>query len=411
VTDFSPTCAVVSLPDIELEGQISCASRRLVAIAPGFTEPVAKAISQKWHQLGPGAVQVVVDPNPEVCRLGLGDMEALALLHATAAELGVTVHQQRGLRVGVIITDETTTIYAPVPRLIEAGGQPGERFNALRLDAPVLNASESGATSVEKLDLHTSPVGSDEIQYTAEDLKTNPPLKFDLARRVRVFNAMFEFVEFELRGLMIDKKTVQIPSDLIRLARDPETQKLLRSSFRLIGDDPAISGDRVVRVKNAIAAKYLRPLPGFGSVILRCNKSDFEADVEKLRHCVELFQRKLKKKLQSAINANKERLIQALLPGVLDSPPSRWTAFIGKHPARQDVERMLREELTRVFGEAGELFRDMKLTVVFKGVTYESLQDPQFIAMAAEKLHLPELHEEFDAAKAAQHETGLTEVR
>src|SRR5262249_34694879 len=154
-------------------GQISCAHRRLVAIAPGFTETVATAICKKWRLLGPEAVQVVVDPDPEICRIAFGDMNALTLLQATAADLGVRVHQQRGLRVGVIITDETTTIYAPVPRLIEAGGQPGERLNALRLDAPVLNISNSGATSVEKLDLHTSPVSNDEIKQATGDLETN----------------------------------------------------------------------------------------------------------------------------------------------------------------------------------------------------------------------------------------------
>ena len=64
--------AVVSLRDIELEGQISCARRRLVVIAPGLSESVAKAIVKKWHELGRNAVQVVLDPDPEVCRLGLG---------------------------------------------------------------------------------------------------------------------------------------------------------------------------------------------------------------------------------------------------------------------------------------------------------------------------------------------------
>src|ERR1019366_10624371 len=133
-TDSSQPYAVVSLPDIELEGQISCARRRLVVIAPGLSESVAKAIIKKWYQIGRDAVQVVLDPDPEVCRLGLGDLAALKMLHETAERIGGRIHQQPGLRVGVIVTDETTTVYSPTPRLIEAGGQPGERLNALRFD-------------------------------------------------------------------------------------------------------------------------------------------------------------------------------------------------------------------------------------------------------------------------------------
>ena len=54
-------------------------------------------------------------------------------------------------------------------------------------------------------------------------------MKFDVARKVRVFNARIEFVEFELRGLSISRKTVQIPSDLLGLAKEPKAQKLLHS--------------------------------------------------------------------------------------------------------------------------------------------------------------------------------------
>lgn len=81
MTNAPKPYAVVSLRDVELEGQISCARRRLVFIAPGLSESVAKAIIKKWHELGRDAVHVVLDPDPEVCRLGLGDLSALLKLY------------------------------------------------------------------------------------------------------------------------------------------------------------------------------------------------------------------------------------------------------------------------------------------------------------------------------------------
>jgi hypothetical protein len=51
---------------------------------------------------------------------GLGDLAALRMLHRAAEQLGGQIHQQLGLRVGVIITESTTTIHSPTPRLIEA---------------------------------------------------------------------------------------------------------------------------------------------------------------------------------------------------------------------------------------------------------------------------------------------------
>jgi hypothetical protein len=399
--DFSASCAVISLPDVELEAQISCARRRLVAIAPGFTESVAKAITRKWQELGSEAVQVVLDSDPEVCRLGFGDLAALKMLHETADKFGRTIHKQRGLRIGVIITDETTTVYSPIPRLIEAGGQPGERLNALRLDASVAAPPNSSTSDLRSLDLHTQPVNTSDLRKTTEDLNTNPPVKFDLARKVRVFNARFEFVEFELQGLFISRKRVKIPSDLLGLAKEPKAQKLLRSSFQLIEENSEVSEKRVTRLKQFIVKKFLINLPGFGTVVLRSNKADFQVAVRVLQRYVQRFQRLLKKKLQNAIETNREILTVALLPSVLKTPPARWVRYIGERPSDQDIERMLREELIDAFGCSDDLFEAMKVKALFKGVTYESLNDPEFMRLASEKLLVEELHEEFDAAKPA----------
>lgn len=399
MTDFSPPCAVVSLPDIELEGQVSCAKHRLIVIAPGVTEAAAKLIAAKWRELGRSAVQVVLDPDPEVCRLGLGDLAALKLLQETAQHLATQIHQQQGLRVGVIITDETTTVYSPVPRLVEAGGQPGEKLNALRFDAPLLQTSDG--SGLEKVDLHPDPINSDDIKRAEQDLEANPPMKFDLARKVRVFNARFEFVEFELRGLFLSRKRVQIPSDLFGLAREPKAQKLLRSSFQLIEESSELSGDRVTKLKQYIAKRYLINLPGHGSVILRCNKDEFQSAVRSLERYVHRFQKRLKKQLQAAIDSNREVLMTAILPSVANNPPARWKRFVGDHPRPQEVESLLRRELTDAFGLSDDVLEDMKVKTIFKGVTYESLNDPEFIRIALEKIpSLEALHDEFDAAKA-----------
>jgi hypothetical protein len=227
MTNPSHTCAVVSLRDIELEGQVSCARHRLVFIAPGLSESVAQAIIKKWLELGRDAVVVVVDPDPEVCRLGFGDLAALQILQETAERVGGRIQQQRGLRVGIIVTDETTTVYSPPPCLIEAGGQPGEKLNAIRLDTPILDVARTAESDLRSIDLNPEPMERADVQNTAQDLNANPPVKFDLARKVRVFNARFEFVEFELHGLSLSRKRVPIPSDLMGLVKDSKVGSAL----------------------------------------------------------------------------------------------------------------------------------------------------------------------------------------
>jgi len=398
----APQCSVVSLTDTELTALVQCARQRVVFIAPGLSQQVAKALVEAWRHLGPEAVQIVLDPDPEVCRLGFGDLAALQLLHRTAEQMGTRIHQQRGLRIGVVVTDESTAIYSPTPLLIEAGGMPGERPNAIRLDTPILHPrNDSSSADLGSINIQPEPLTRTDVQKTGEDLAANPPVKFDLARKVRVFNARFEFVDFELRGLSISRKTVRIPSDLIGLAKEPKAQKLLRSSFQLIDENSELSGERVNKLKQFIAKKYLIVLPGFGTVILRSNKENFQAAVRALERYVHRFQRLLKKKLQAAIDSNREILVSALLLGLVGKPPGRWNRFLGNGSNKDAVERLLRGELTEAFGSVEDLFHEMKVKAVFKAVTYESLSDPEFIRIAREAIpSLDCLHEEFDAARA-----------
>jgi len=317
------------------------------------------------------------------------------------------MRQQRGLRLGVIVTDETTTVYSPTPRLIETGGQLGERLNAIRIEAPILDAAVTAEFDLQSLDLCPKPIERADVQNTAQDLVANPPVKFDLARKVRVFNARFEFVEFELHGLSLARKRVPIPSDLMGLAREPQAQKLLRSSFQLIDENSDVSGDRVTKLKQFIVKKYLINLTGYGTVILSSNKGAFQIAAKALERYVHRFQRRLKKNLQKAIDKNCETLISALLPGVAKNPPGRWTRFLGESPRDHEIQGMLRSELTAAFGNSNTVFQDMRVKAIFKGVTYESLSDPEFMRVASLAIpFLDSLHDEFDAAKAERQRDG-----
>ena len=145
-------------------------------------------------------------------------------------------------------------------------------------------------------------------------------------------------------------------------------------------------------------------LPGYGTVILRTNKERFQVAVRALERYVHRFQRRLKRKLQQAIDSNREILVDALLPSVIQNPPTRWKRFVGEHPSGREIEDMLRLELQDAFGLSDDVFEEMSVKVVFKGVTYELLNDPEFMRVAAVEIRsLEALHDEFEAAKAEEN--------
>jgi hypothetical protein len=243
-------------------------------------------------------------------------------------------------------------------------------------------------------------ISAPQVEKVAVDLANNPPVKFDVARKVRVFNAAFEFVEFELRGYAISRKSVHIPSDLMGLAQDPKTQRLLRSSFQLIdNEDKELSGKNVAKLKQWIIDTYLIQLPKYGTVIRREVKSEFLSAIETLRRYTARFQKRVESRLQKAIDDNRTTLVNALLPAVIENPPPRWKKYLGPQPGRDNIRKFLDSELQKQFGTAKELIDRMEVLVVFKGVTYESLSTPEFLEVARKAMPDLDLLEEFEAAR------------
>ncbi len=70
---------------------------------------------------------------------------------------------------------------------------------------------------------------------------------------------------------------------------------------------------------------------------------------------------------------------------------------------------MLRRELKDAFGQSEDVFEDMNVKTIFKGITYELLSDPEFMRIASKEIRLiGALHDEFDVAKAEGPRDGTT---
>lgn len=402
------TRAITVANDDSLSKLIRSAKQRVIAMAPAFNKLVAEAIADRWKTLGSKAVMAIVDVNPEVYRMGYGEFEALQVLEEAAANTGGTLNRQDGVRIGLVIVDDTTVVFSPTPQLIEAGPRKPETPNAIVLGHPPAKIEQELGQGPNGI--HDQQVGLDTaerklITEVKENLDRNPPQEFDIARKVRVFNAYFEFVDFELRGLQVQRRTAHIPNDLMGFAEDEKIQNKLKTSFKLIDESSQVSGKEFQEKKNQLVNDYLTLLPGYGYVVLRSVKFKFENETRQLLREVESFQQYVKENLQNAMNESRNTLFEALLEAVKRSPPKRWKKHFDQTPTDQVARRLLNDDLQKAFRSAEALVKEMKVKVVFKGVTYESLQDKEFIEIARKKLPgLDELHAEYDAAKTKPKE-------
>ena len=95
---------------------------------------------------------------------------------------------------GLLICDRTRLVFSPAPLLIEAGSQQVERPNAIQLeDVPQCVAADVGLGAKPDLERRVGldPVAPHQIDEVEKELANAPPARFDLARRVRVFNKRF----------------------------------------------------------------------------------------------------------------------------------------------------------------------------------------------------------------------------
>src|SRR5580704_9773407 len=97
------------------------ARERLVVVAPGLSCAVATTLASRITSDDcPTELSVTLDVDPEVCRLGYGEIEALDILRLALESQRRVLQTQTGLRICLVVTDSDVLVYSPTPQLIEA---------------------------------------------------------------------------------------------------------------------------------------------------------------------------------------------------------------------------------------------------------------------------------------------------
>ena len=138
---------LLSVNDAVLMDTIGRTENRLVFIAPGLRPPVANASAGAIAVVPHSTTHLALDVDAEISRLGYGDkdFQDMEMLQAAAAGHGLTVNRHPGIRIGLLIADETTLIYSPTAESIETENQQPDKPNAI-----LLQVGTSGKPTVMK---------------------------------------------------------------------------------------------------------------------------------------------------------------------------------------------------------------------------------------------------------------------
>lgn len=430
--------ALQNITDDLLIAAIEKASDRVVMIAPGVWPPLAKAIGDAWRRLGRERVTVILDVDPEICRIGYGSLEGLKNLQTAATAMGESLGQESGVRICVVIVDEQTFVFSPTPRQLEAppgdlpvAGSSQTKANGIVLAKPpatLENELGSGPEGISSRTLGLETLNEKKLASVVQDLEKNPAKNFDLSRAVNVYNAKIQFVELKVGGYRVSQQTVTLPKHLVSVARrNKDLARKIDSAVKLLDSESPLVGEKgggppgafgpqnisqatVEAVRSGIEEEFLRPVKGIGKIILRSRIAEFKIRIEWLDSTLLAFAKVFEESLSNLYRTTAEQVADAILDEVLNQLPERWQKQLGPNPKREHVRFRIVDELLASFGEPEKRCQTLKSSVVFKDVTYDMLTDPGFGASIAE--HFPDLllMDQFNAAKE-RLQSGQSEMK
>lgn len=238
-------------------------------------------------------------------------------------------------------------------------------------------------------------------------MKVAPPVKFDLARQVRVFEPYLQYVEMNLAGAAIQRHRLTIPPSIQKIGGSTDLDGRLRTTFELIERNSKLSSKALEDQLNEIR-KNLTPSLGknHGRVVMKSVKPHLNKRLKEFREKLESHKKDVKEKLQQHLDDSRQQIIDYYLPLVIKTPPD---AIIGQSlsgkPSDEGAKQWLNAELERRFPKAESLIKEMKLELRSKDVTFETLNQEDFlnsIKKAFPGVDWDKAYREFKAAGEAQ---------
>lgn len=376
---------------------INAATHSVCYAGPGVQTLVALSLHAAARRLGTEMVTVSLDIDERVMRMGYGSIDGAALLR----DAGITVQNAPGLRMGLVIADNVGYTFTPTPLYLETEPDRLAAPNAMRMTADQLAealarlspaaktiAMAQARTLEEKQRIQALPVdvggeivSVEEFEQVRERLDQAPPVRFDLARQVRVFVAYLQYVELSLVGAAVQRHRITIPATIQHLGNSRDLEGRLRTTFDLIEKQGKYSSKPLEEALNEIRKNLTPSLgPGHGRVVLKSAKP-------LLRKRLDEFKEKLKKhkivaalELRHYLDDSRRQIVEHYLPLVVANPPDALRGgTITRAISENDARLWLNEELEGVFPCVDSLVQDMKLEERYKDITYETLNQEDFL--------------------------------
>jgi len=391
-----------SLSSVRIAEMVRTAQHAVCYAGPGIQSDVAQAIAETTQRLGPEMMTVSVDFDDRVMRMGYGDVGAVKLL----LESGIAVQSSPGLRTALVIVDSEGYIFTPTALYLEAEPAGSVSSNAVRMSreqvaqalarlspaAKAIAVAQAETPEAKQrieavtVDVVSAPITPKKLAEVSTNLKEVPPVRFDLARQVRVFEPYLQYVELKLTGAAIQRHRLAIPASIQKLGGSEELESRLRTTFDLIERGSTLSSKPLEDLLNEIRKNFTPSLgKDHGRVVLKAAKPHLVERLAEFRAKLDVHQKTVAADLQKHLDASREQIVAYYQARVIEARPD---ALLGQslngRISEESAKRWLNGELDRVFPSAEFLIQEMKLDERYKDVTFETLNRDDFLKSVKE---------------------------
>jgi len=341
------------------------------------------------------------------------------------------VQSSPGLRTALVIVDNEGYIFTPTALYLEAEPTGGVSSNAVRMSreqvaqalarlspaAKAIAVAQADTPEAKQrieavtVDVVSAPITPKKLTEVSTNLKEVPPVRFDLARQVRVFEPYLQYVELSLTGAAIQRHRLAIPASIQKLGGSEELENRLRTTFDLIEKGSKLSSKPLEDLLNEIRKNFTPSLgKDHGRVVLKAAKPHLVARLTEFRAKLDAHQKTVATNLQKHLDDSRDQVVAYYLARVRESPPD---ALLGQslngEISEDSAKRWINGELDRVFPTADSLIHEMKLEERYKDVTFETLNRDDFLQSVKEAfptVDWDKAYEEFRAAGQADSKTA-----
>jgi hypothetical protein len=348
-------------------------------------------------RLGNEMLTVSLDFDERVIRMGYGDIGAVTLL----LDAGISINSSPGLRTALVVVDAEGYVFTPTALYLEAEPTEGAVSNSMRMSgeqvaqalARLSPAAKTIAVAQAKtpeakhqveavtVDVVSAPITVAKLAEVKASLKEVPPVRFDLARQVRVFEPYLQYVELSLSGAAIQRHRMAIPLSIQKIGGSKDLESRLRTTFELIEKGSKLSSKPLEDALNEIRKNFTPSLgKDHGRVVLKAAKPHLLARLTEFRTKLEAHQKAVEAELQKHLDTSREQVVAYYHPRVIEAKPD---ALLGQslngEISAAAASQWLNSELEKVFPSAETLIQEMKLDERYKDVTFEKLNRDDFL--------------------------------